>query len=108
AIVNYLAGKGADFEARDAFGNTVLAAAAMGNDLTTIRAALDAGVDVNAAGVTGITPLMFSAGYHSNLAATKMLLAKGAKVNAVAESPVLFPLDSPKSGPIALHTFTPL
>jgi ankyrin repeat protein len=108
AIVTYLAGKGADFKARDAFGNTILTAAASGNDLNTIRASLDAGVDVNAAGATGVTPLMFSAGYHGNLAATKMLLAKGAKVNAVAESPMLFPLDSPKSGPIALHNFTPL
>ena len=59
-------------------------------------------------GSTGVSPLMLSAGYHANLAATKLLLAKGAKVNAVAESPALFPIDDPKSGPLALHTFTPL
>jgi hypothetical protein len=76
--------------------------------LNTVRIALDAGVDVNAVGVTGLSPLMLSAGYHANLAATKLLLAKGAKVNAVAESPALFPVDDPKSGPLALHTFTPL
>jgi ankyrin repeat protein len=108
AIVKYLAGKGADLKARDAFGNTILTAAASGNDLNTIRAVLDAGVDVNAAGATGVTPLMFSAGYHGNLAATKMLLAKGAKVNVVCPSPTLFPMDAPKSGPIALNKFTPL
>ena len=107
-IVKYLAGKGADFNARDAFGNTILTAAASGNDLNTIRAALDAGVDVNAAGATGITPLMLSAGYHGNLPATKMLLAKGAKVNAMCPSPSLFPIDAPKSGPLALNKFTPL
>jgi ankyrin repeat protein len=107
-IVRYLAAKGADLQAKDAFGNTILTAAAMGNDLNTLRIALDAGVDVNTAGVTGVTPLMLSAGYHANLPATKMLLAKGAKVNAVASSPTLFPLDDPKSGPIALHNFTPL
>ena len=108
AIVTYLVGKGANLKARDAFGNTVLISAAIGNDLNTVRIALDAGVDVNAVGVTGLSPLMLSAGYHANLAATKLLLAKGAKVNAVAESPALFPIDDPKSGPLALHTFTPL
>ena len=108
AIVTYLVGKGANLQGRDAFGNTVLTAAAMGNDLNTIRIALDAGVDVNAVGVTGLSPLMLSAGYHANLAAAKLLLAKGAKVNAVAQSPSLFPIDDPKSGPLALHAFTPL
>ena len=106
--MRYLAARGADLKAKDAFGNTILTAAAIGNDLNTLRIALDAGVDVNTAGVTGITPLMLSAGYHANLPATKVLLAKGAKVNAVASSPTLFPLDDPKSGPIALHNFTPL
>ena len=107
-IVKYLAAKGADFKARDAFGNTILTAAAMGNDLNTIRTVLDAGVDVNAAGSTGMTPLMYSAGYHGNLAATKLLLTKGAKVNAVCPAPLLFPLEAPKSGPIALEKFTVL
>ena len=107
-IVKYLAGKGADFKARDAFGNTTLAAAAIGNDMATIRAVLDAGVDVNAAGATGVTPLMLTAGYHGNLAATKMLLSKGAKANAVCPSPALFDFGAPKSGPIALARLTPL
>jgi ankyrin repeat protein len=106
-IVRYLVSKGADIKARDAFGNTVLTAAANGNDLNTIRLALDAGVDVNAVGATGVTPLLFSAGY-GNLAATKLLLGKGAKVNAVTDTPVLFPGPDPKSGPVALHAFTPL
>ena len=106
-IVRYLVAKGADLKARDAFGNTILTAAAAGNDLNTIRAAIDAGVDVNAVGTTGLTPLLLSAGY-ANVPATKLLLAKGAKVNAVTATPGLFPLDDPKSGPIALHNFTPL
>jgi len=106
-IVRYLVAKGADLKARDAFGNTILTAAAVGNDLGTIRIALDAGVDVNAVGATGMTPLLLSAGY-ANVAATKLLLSKGANVNAVTETPGLFPGEDPKSGPVALHNFTPL
>jgi len=106
-IVRYLVAKGADLKARDAFGNTILTAAVVGNDLNTIRIALDAGVDVNAVGATGLTPLLVSAGY-ANIEATKLLLSKGAKVNAVTETPGLFPGDDPKSGPVALHNFTPL
>ena len=46
--------------ARDAFGNTILTAAAVGDDLETIRMVLDAGVDPNTAGVTRITPLVYA------------------------------------------------
>ena len=106
-IVRMLIAKGADVRARDAFQNTVLTAAAYGNDLDTIRLALDAGVDVNAAGVTGVTPLL-GASYNGNLAAVRLLLSKGANANAVAAMPTLFPIDAPKSGPIALTAVTPL
>ena len=106
-IVRLLIAKGADVNAKDAFQNTTLTAAAYGNDLDTIRLILDAGVDVNAAGVTGVTPLL-GAAYHGHLAAVTLLLARGAKVNAVAHMPTLFPIDAPKSGPIALTDITPL
>ena len=105
--VRYLVAKGADLKAKDAFGNTILAAATIGNDLDTIRLVVDAGVDVNATGVTGVTPLLLSAAY-GNLAATKMLLGKGARASAVSPTLAMFPIDEPKSGPIALHNFTPL
>ena len=106
-IVRLLSARGADFRAKDAFGNTTLTAAAYGNDLDTIRLALAAGVDVNTAGETGVTPLL-GAAYNGNLAAVRLLLANGAKVNAAAKIPPLFPLDPPKSGPIALSEITPL
>jgi ankyrin repeat protein len=106
-IVRMLIAKGADARARDAFQNTVLTAAAYGNDLDTIRLVLDAGVDVNAAGVTGVTPLL-GASYNGNLAAVRLLLSKGANANAVAATPILFPGDAPKSGPVALTAVTPL
>ncbi len=106
-IVRYLVAKGADVKTQDAFGNTILTAAATGNDLNTIRIALDAGADVNASGPTGTTPLLLAAGY-GNLEATKLLLGKGAKVNTVTPTAALFPIADPKSGPVALHNFTPL
>ena len=106
-IVRYLAAKGADLKAKDAFGNTVLAAATTGNDLDTIRLVLDGGVDANTTGVTGVTPLLLSAAY-GNLAATKMLLGKGARASAISPMLSMFPIDDPKSGPIALRNFTPL
>ena len=106
-IVELLLSKGANAKARDAFGNTTLVAAAFGNDTDTIRFMLDAGVDVNAAGVSGMTALI-AAAHNDNLAAVRLLLSKGANVNAVAKGPGLFPIDSPKSGPIALSNDTAL
>jgi N-acyl-D-amino-acid deacylase len=106
-IVRLLIAKGADVKAKDAFQNTMLNAAAVGDDAATIRIMLDAGIDANAAGVTGMSPLI-AAAYHRDLAVVKLLLAKGANVNAVAKVPLLFPGGDPKSGPVALSDVTPL
>jgi ankyrin repeat protein len=106
-IVRLLTAKGADLRAKDRFENTVLTAAAYGNDLATMRLALDAGVDVNAADVIGATPLL-GAAYNGNIEAVRLLLSKGAKANIVAQAPALFPADAPKSGPVALTEVTPL
>ena len=54
-----------------------------------------------------MTPLLLSAGY-ANVAATKLLLSKGANVNAVTAHPRIVSAGDPKSGPVALHNFTPL
>ena len=107
-IVRLLVAKGADVKATDSFKNTTLSAAAVGNDTDTIGMMIEAGVDVNAAGVTGLTPLMVTAGFYGNLRATRMLLAKGAKVNVAAKAPFLFFPDPPKAGPPALSSLTPL
>ncbi len=106
-IVRFLASRGANMKARDAFQNTMLSAAAIGDDVETVRIALEAGVDPNAAGVTGLAPLI-SASYNGNLAVVSLLLAKGAKPNVVAQTPLMFPGESPKSGPLALGSVTPL
>lgn len=107
AVVRTLMAKGADVKIRDAFGNTMLNAAAAGNDLETIRLMLAAGIDVNAASVTGLTPLI-TAAYHGNAEAVRLLLSKGARVNDVAAFPTMFPIENPKSGVIALSKVTPL
>jgi ankyrin repeat protein len=106
-IVRLLIARGADIRTKDAFQNTLLTAAAYGNDIATIRLVLDAGIDVNAADVVGVTPLL-GASYNGNLQAVRLLLSKGAKTNVVAQAPILFPGDAPKSGPVALTDVTPL
>ena len=106
-IVRFLAARGTDLKARDAFGNTMLTAAAIGDDVETVRLLLDAGVDPNAVGATRVTPLVY-ASYNGNAAAVSLLLTRGANANAAADRPLLFPGDSPKSGPIALSAITPL
>lgn len=88
AIVRYLLSNGADVQKKDFINTTVLRGAALGNDTETIRTVIEAGVDVNAADRAGITPLMMAAGWNGNLDAVKLLLAKGANVNAVS-APVM-------------------
>jgi ankyrin repeat protein len=105
--VRFLVSRGADLKAKDAFNNTLLSAAAAGNDTETIRVVIDAGIDVNAASTTGMTPLMLSAGQR-NVEAVKLMLAKHANVNAVAGEPGMTPGRDPKSGPLALHSYMAL
>ena len=106
-IVRYLASHGADLNAKDVFGNTILTAAAVGDDVETVRMALEGGVDPNAVGATRISALVYAA-YNGNAAITSQLLSKGADANAAANMPIMFPGESPKSGPIALSAITPL
>jgi ankyrin repeat protein len=106
-IVRYLAEHGADLKAKDAYGNTLLTAAAVGDDVETVRLLLNAGIDPNAVGATHVTPLVY-ASYNGNAAIASLLLAKGANANAAADGPLMFPGMSPKSGPIALSAITPL
>jgi ankyrin repeat protein len=82
-IVRLLLEKGANPKATDRFKTTTLRGAAFGNDTETIRQLIDAGVDVNAGDFPGFTPLMMAAGWNGNLPAVKLLLEKGAKVNAL-------------------------
>jgi ankyrin repeat protein len=106
--VRLLLAKGADPKIRDSFKNTVLIAAAAGNDIETIRMIIDAGVDVNAANALGLTPLILSAGNNGNLRAVKLLLARGARVNAVSVAPFMYPGLAPKAGTPQFGSITAL
>ena len=102
-IVRLLIARGADVKVVDALKMTALHAATWGNDTGTIQLLVDAGLDVNAAHVAGFTPLINTASTR-NVTAAKMLLAKGANVNAVASEPA----QKVKAGTIALGSFTAL
>jgi ankyrin repeat protein len=110
-IVRLLLAKGADPKAVDGMQMTTLNAATLGNDLESIRILVEAGVDVNAAGplmgadaILGESPLQ-NAAANGNLAAVKLLLAKGANVNVSSSRDKLFKV---KNGDIALGGFAPL
>jgi ankyrin repeat protein len=104
-IVRLLIGKGADVKAMDAFKTTTLRGAAMGNDAETMRILIEAGVDVNAGDMPGITPLMMAAGWNGNLAAVDLLLSHGAKVNEVSAAVMGLPS---KNGPSEFGKLTAL
>jgi ankyrin repeat protein len=106
AIVRLLIARGADVKARDMFGNNLVSAATGGNDLATIRIAVEAAGDVNSGGGEISTPLISSI-YHGNAAAVRLLLSKGARVNVSAGASSITGF-SPKSGPLALGAATPL
>ena len=106
--VRLLLAKGADPKITDSFKNTVLIAAAAGNDTETIRLIIDAGVDVNAANALGLSPLIASAGANGNVRAVKILLAKGAQVNAVSLAPFMYPGLAPKAGTPQFGSITAL
>jgi len=104
-IVRRLIAAGADVKATDQFRTSTLRGATMGNDTETIRILIDAGVDVNAPDMAGLTPLMMSAGWAGNTAAVKLLLAKGAKVNALSAPVMGLPS---KNGPSKFGKLTAL
>jgi ankyrin repeat protein len=104
-VVRMLLAKGASAADIDHRKVTTLNAATFGNDTAAIRLLVEAGADINTPDVfIGLTPLMNSAG-HGNLAAVQLLLAKGAKVNAVSMRENLPRI---KTGLVAFGGFTPL
>jgi ankyrin repeat protein len=86
-VVRMLLARGANVNVMDQRKVTPMNAATFGNDTATIRLLLDsygASADVNTADTfIGLTPLINAAG-NRNLEAVKLLLAKGANVNAVS------------------------
>ena len=100
-----LLAKGANVAVMDQRKVTPLNAATFGNDTATVRLLLDASGDVNTADTfIGLTPLINASG-NRNLEAVKLLLAKGANVNAVSKTQ-----DLPKiqTGTVEFGGWTPL
>jgi ankyrin repeat protein len=79
AKIKRLLRAGADANARDASGATVLMYAAAFGSLESLRSLLDSRADVNAVSTDGSTALMWSTGDTGKV---RLLLARGAQVNA--------------------------
>ncbi|HET9467344.1 MAG TPA: ankyrin repeat domain-containing protein [Vicinamibacterales bacterium] len=104
AIVRLLMARGANAKAVDVMKGTALHQAVRGGDIETIRMMVDAGLGVNDADFAGFTPLM-GAAFTGSVAAAKLLIAKGANVNAVSGDGSF---QKVKMGTIALGNWTPL
>jgi ankyrin repeat protein len=103
AIVRLLLAHGANAQVVDNTRTSVLHAATFGNDSDSIAQIVEAGANVQLGDGLGMTPLM-NAASEGNLAVVKLLLKRGADVNAVSAPPG----NKVKNGTIALGAFTPL
>jgi ankyrin repeat protein len=104
-VVRLLLAKGAKVDVMDQRKVTPLNAATFGNDTATIRLLIDASADIHMADTfIGLTPLINASG-NRNLEAVKLLLAKGANVNAVSKTQ-----DLPRiqTGTVEFGGWTPL
>jgi len=97
--------KGADVNARDNSGMSVLEQAASSNHIELVRLLLAKGADVNTVDEGGFTALMSAASNGDrNAAMVKLLLEHGADVNVKSGDTA----EIVKNGPIALGHLTPL
>jgi len=104
-VVKLLLAKGAKVDVMDTRHVTPLNAATFGNDTATTRLLLDTNADINTPDTfIGLTPLMNAAG-NRNVEAVKLLLAKGAAVNAVSKTEGLPKI---QTGTVEFGGWTPL
>lgn len=104
-VVRLLLGKGAKVGVMDVRHVTPMDAATFGNDTATVRLLLEAGADIETPDTfIGLTPLMNAAG-NRNFDAVKLLVAKGAKVNAVSKTEGLPKI---QTGTVEFGGWTPL
>ena len=81
AKVKKLIAEGADVNAKDNFGQTVLMWAACRGHIEIAKLLIESGADVNAKDSTGDTALIFAAS-EGHLETVKILIESGADVNA--------------------------
>lgn len=81
-IAAMLIDRGADVQARNDYGWTVLLEASRQGHTEVVKMLLDKGAEVNQANRLGITPLMYASGGIGYVSIVRMLLDKGADVNA--------------------------
>ena len=103
-IVRQLMAKGADPKVVDVLKVNALNAAVRGDDLETIKIIADAGIAIDVPDFTGTTPLI-GAAFNGDVPAVRLLLAKGANINAVSGDGSF---QKVKAGTIALGNWTPL
>jgi ankyrin repeat protein len=104
-VVKLLLTKGAKVDVMDTRHVTPLNAATFGNDTATVRLLLDANADIDTPDTfIGLTPLMNAAG-NRNVDAVKLLMAKGAAVNAVSKTEGLPKI---QTGTVEFGGWTPL
>jgi ankyrin repeat protein len=104
-VVRLLLAKGAKVDVMDVRHVTPLNAATFGNDTATVRLLFEAGSDFDTPDTfIGLTPLMNAAG-NRNLEAVKLLLTKGAKLNAVSKTEGLPKI---QTGTVEFGGWTPL
>jgi ankyrin repeat protein len=104
-VIRLLLAKGAKVDVMDQRHVTPMNAATFGNDTATVRLLLEAAADLETPDTfIGLTPLMNAAG-NRNVEAVKMLMAKGAKVNAVSKTEGLPKI---QTGTVEFGGWTPL
>ena len=97
--------KGADVNAVDEGGGTILEQASLTNNVEVARLLIAKGAKVNTVDMGGFTPLHAAAGNgNTNAPLVKLLLEHGAKVNAVSGDTI----EVVRNGPLALGHLTPL
>lgn len=83
SVAQYMIAKGADVNAKNAYGTTPLMFASANDNLNIAEFLINQGANVNETNIEGATPLIYaSLGFVSKLDMVKLLIKSGADINA--------------------------